>query len=81
MIIEKNTFESCCIVCAAHFTILNYTGLLPSQDDNSYDRLRENVLRWMSAKNLSKVTCQDDVVLIFGGPYCIAAICHCRNPR
>ena len=55
MIIEKNNFETCVIICTAHFTILTYPGPPLSKDENSYDRLSANVLSWMNTKNPEKV--------------------------
>ncbi|XP_043276371.1 sec1 family domain-containing protein 2-like [Venturia canescens] len=54
LIIEKNSFDNCTIVCAVHFTIFKYTSLFADGDENSYEQLRQHVLSWMRMKNLSK---------------------------
>ncbi|XP_012287131.1 sec1 family domain-containing protein 2 isoform X2 [Orussus abietinus] len=54
MIIEKNTFESCIIICAVHYGILNYASIFPVEEESSYNKLKEDVLNWMSTRNPAK---------------------------
>lgn len=57
LIIEKNEFEKCSVVCTAHKKILNYTSILPDdlEKESSYDTLKEDILHWMNDKSFSKV--------------------------
>lgn len=50
MIIEKNDFEEFVIVCAACPDILNLTSI-ESNDENNYEKLKNNVVKWMERNN------------------------------
>ncbi|XP_015586357.1 sec1 family domain-containing protein 2 [Cephus cinctus] len=51
LIIEKNTFNCCVVVCAVHSSILNYTSLSEIGEDDSYDKLKKDILSWMNFRN------------------------------
>lgn len=55
MIIQKNTFDNCTIVCAIHQTVLQYTSIIPVEGENSYDKLKENILAWINETNVTQV--------------------------
>lgn len=57
LIIEKNDFEKCLVICTAHNKVLNYTSILPDDPEkvNSYDTLKDDILHWMNDKSFSKV--------------------------
>ncbi|KAJ8682740.1 hypothetical protein QAD02_018532 [Eretmocerus hayati] len=64
LIIDKNDFEKCIIVCTAHKKILSYTSAQTSdtEQESSYDNLKGDILHWMNDKTLSK---SSQVTMIF----------------
>lgn len=58
VIIEKNDFENCIVVCTAHKKVLRYTSILPDDmlKESSYDTLKGDILYWMSDKSVTEVT-------------------------
>ncbi|XP_034944941.1 sec1 family domain-containing protein 2-like [Chelonus insularis] len=53
IIIQKNTFDTCTIICAIHHSILPYTSGLEG-DDNSYEMLKKNILSCMNDTEILK---------------------------
>ncbi|XP_011498041.1 PREDICTED: sec1 family domain-containing protein 2-like [Ceratosolen solmsi marchali] len=56
LIIDKNNFEKCIIICTVNQTILNYTSVSPNceENENSYDALKRDILYWMNDRTISK---------------------------
>lgn len=52
MILEKNTFEDCTIITAAHSSVLNYEDTVPLEDRIDYAKLKRDVKSWMHSKQL-----------------------------
>ncbi|XP_070150555.1 sec1 family domain-containing protein 2 [Polyergus mexicanus] len=70
MIMEKNTFNSCTIVTAAHPTVLSYEDAVPLEDRVDYIKLKRDVKSWMSTNQQS----QDCLVTILFRPIFITLI-------
>lgn len=56
MITEKNAFDCCTIVSAAHSSILNYNDTVPLEDRVDYAKLKRDVKSWMCSNQRSQVT-------------------------
>lgn len=56
MIMEKNAFNSCTIVTAAHPTVLTYEDAVPLEDRMDYIKLKRDVKSWMSTNQQSQVS-------------------------
>ncbi|XP_058791912.1 sec1 family domain-containing protein 2-like [Phymastichus coffea] len=71
LIIEKNNFEKCSVVCTAHKKILNYISVNPGdlERENSYDTLRGDILSWMNDRSS-----QDSQVTMMFKPIFIACL-------
>lgn len=70
MIMEKNAFNSCTIVTAAHPTVLSYEDAVPLEDRMDYIKLKRDVKSWMSTNQQS----QDCLVTILFRPIFITSI-------
>lgn len=57
LIIQKNNFDQCTIVCAVHHSILQYTSIFPDKNENSYEKLKENILNWMASETNNSQVC------------------------
>lgn len=55
MILEKNAFEDCTIITAAHPSILNYEDTIPLEDRADYAKLRRDVKSWMHSNQQLQV--------------------------
>lgn len=55
MILEKNAFEHCTIITAAHSSVLNYENMIPSEDRVDYAKLKRDVKSWMHSNQPSQV--------------------------
>ena len=57
LIIDKNKFDKCSVICTAHKKVLNYRSILPDdmQNENSYDTLMGDILYWMNDKTFTEV--------------------------
>ncbi|XP_029162831.1 sec1 family domain-containing protein 2-like [Nylanderia fulva] len=53
MIMEKNAFDCCTIVTAAHPTVLNYEDTVPLEDRADYNKLKRDVKSWMHSQDCS----------------------------
>lgn len=53
IIIDKNTFEDCTIVCAVHNTILKYSL---NENDDQYEILKHDILTWMKNKSSTVIS-------------------------
>ncbi|XP_025158914.1 sec1 family domain-containing protein 2 isoform X2 [Harpegnathos saltator] len=62
MIMEKNIFDCCTIVTAAHSSVLNYEDTVPLEDKIDYAKLKRDVKCWMCS-NLQSQDCS--VVVLF----------------
>ncbi|KAL7288577.1 hypothetical protein TKK_0017316 [Trichogramma kaykai] len=65
VIIEKNNFQKCYVVCTAHKKILQYTSIKTNDDiesANSYDSLKDDILYWMNDKMFTETS---QVTMIF----------------
>ncbi|KAK0098398.1 hypothetical protein PV326_008830 [Microctonus aethiopoides] len=71
LIIQKNNFDQCTIVCAVHHSILQYTSIFPDQNENSYEKLKENILNWMTSETNNS---QKPIVEVIFRPIFIAPI-------
>ena len=47
MILEKNAFEHCTIITAAHSSLLNYEDSVSLEDRTDYTKLKRDVKSWM----------------------------------
>ncbi|OXU28463.1 hypothetical protein TSAR_011460 [Trichomalopsis sarcophagae] len=56
VIIEKNDFENCIVICTAHKKVLHYTSTIPDDmlKESSYDTLKGDILHWMSDKTVTE---------------------------
>ncbi|XP_050462921.1 sec1 family domain-containing protein 2-like isoform X1 [Cataglyphis hispanica] len=70
MIMEKNAFNYCTIVTAAHPTILSYDDAVSLEDRVDYIKLKRDVKSWMSFNQQS----QDCLVTILFRPIFITSI-------
>ncbi|XP_011867003.1 PREDICTED: sec1 family domain-containing protein 2-like isoform X2 [Vollenhovia emeryi] len=70
MIMEKNAFEHCAIITAAHSSVLNYDDAVPLEDRVDYAKLKRDVKSWMHASRQS----QDCSVTILFRPVFISLI-------
>lgn len=70
MIMEKNAFDSCTIVTAAHPTVLSYEDTVPLEDRVDYIKLKRDVKSWMCSNQQS----QDCLVTILFRPIFISPI-------
>ncbi|RLU18374.1 hypothetical protein DMN91_008731 [Ooceraea biroi] len=70
MIMEKNAFDSCTIVTAAHSTVLTYEDTVPVEDRVDYAKLKRDVKSWMRSNQQS----QDCMVTILFRPIFISSI-------
>lgn len=55
MILEKNAFEHCTIITAAHTSVLNYEDTVPLEDRVDYAKLKRDVKSWMHSNQESQV--------------------------
>lgn len=53
MIMEKNAFDCCTIVTAAHPTVLSYEDTVPLEDRADYNKLKRDVKSWMHSQDCS----------------------------
>ncbi|KMQ90853.1 sec1 family domain-containing protein 2 [Lasius niger] len=70
MIMEKNAFDCCTIVTAAHPTVLSYEDTVPLEDRVDYIKLKRDVRSWMRSNQQS----QDCLVTILFRPIFISPI-------
>lgn len=56
MIMEKNAFDCCTIVTAAHPTVLSYEDTVPLEDRVDYIKLKRDVKSWMCSNQQSQVS-------------------------
>ncbi|XP_011704064.1 PREDICTED: sec1 family domain-containing protein 2-like isoform X2 [Wasmannia auropunctata] len=70
MILEKNAFEHCTIITAAHSSVLNYEDTVPLEDRVDYVKLKRDVKSWMHSNQQS----QDCSVTIVFRPVFISLI-------
>ncbi|XP_024874060.1 sec1 family domain-containing protein 2-like [Temnothorax curvispinosus] len=49
MILEKNAFEHCTIITAAHSSVLNYDDTVSTEDRVDYAKLKRDVKSWMQS--------------------------------
>lgn len=55
MIMEKNMFNSCTIVTAAHSSVLNYDDTVSLEDRIDYTKLKRDVKNWMCSNQQLQV--------------------------
>lgn len=55
MILEKNAFEHCTIITAAHSSVLNYEDSVPIEDRTDYTKLKRDVKSWMHSNQQLQV--------------------------
>lgn len=55
MITEKNMFDCCTIVTAAHSSVLNYEDAVSMEDRVDYAKLKRDVKNWMCSNHQSQV--------------------------
>ncbi|XP_070511572.1 sec1 family domain-containing protein 2 isoform X2 [Cardiocondyla obscurior] len=70
MILEKNEFEDCTIITAAHSSVLNYEDTVPPEERIDYVKLKKDVKSWMNSNQQS----QDCLVTILFRPIFISLI-------
>ncbi|XP_014481667.1 PREDICTED: sec1 family domain-containing protein 2-like [Dinoponera quadriceps] len=70
MIMEKNIFDCCTIVTAAHSSVLNYEDTVPQEDRIDYAKLKRDVKSWMCSNQQS----QDCSVTVLFRPIFISPI-------
>ncbi|XP_012538529.1 sec1 family domain-containing protein 2 isoform X1 [Monomorium pharaonis] len=56
MILEKNAFEHCTIITAAHSSVLNYDDTVPPEDRTDYAKLKKHIKSWMDSNRMLEVT-------------------------
>ncbi|XP_032674219.1 sec1 family domain-containing protein 2-like [Odontomachus brunneus] len=70
MITEKNMFDCCTIVTAAHSSVLNYEDTIPMEDRVDYAKLKRDVKSWMCSNHQS----HDCSVVVLFRPIFISSI-------
>lgn len=55
LIIEKNDFDECIIICAADITVLDSTSITLQEKENSYGKLKNDTNDWMNVQNKAVV--------------------------
>ena len=55
IILEKNNFTECIIICAAHSSILDYSTILPLADEMNYDEPKQQAFNWVDEKYETQV--------------------------
>ncbi|KAH0951848.1 hypothetical protein HN011_000429 [Eciton burchellii] len=70
MIMEKNAFDNCTIVTAAHSSVLTYEDTVPAEDRIEYIKLKRDVKSWMCTNQ----QLQDCTVTILFRPIFITPI-------
>lgn len=62
MIMEKNAFDYCTIVTAAHPNVVNYEDTVSLEDRADYTKLKRDIQNWMHSNQ--RVTSQFYLILL-----------------